>query len=113
MKTDYYNCFSIVTTLRTIDLQVNHHKKLLTALASVSYLIQSNEESLVPNEFYDRKVFSFQRIRMILAEICMEKNLTLNELFLIGLIRLAKQQSDQSKYFFLLNILSRRFDTAF
>ena len=67
---------------------------------------------MLPNVTYDRKYFSFQRVRMILSEVCMEKDMSINEILLIGLMHLAKHYSDANKYFHLFNILSRRFNIA-
>ena len=38
--------------------------------------------------------------------------MSLNEILLIGLMQLAKHLQDANKYFYLFNMLSRRFDTA-
>ena len=85
LKEYYYNCISIIAKNRTLDLYIKVPKELISIVYIISQL--TNKITKTP---IVKRYFVYQRIKMLLTEECQLKNISLNELVLIGLIKLAK-----------------------
>ena len=110
LKSFYYNCFSVITKNRTIDFEMSKPNKLYQCLSVISYLSSNKSED--DTQPAGKKFFVYQRIKMILQVESESRQMSINELLIIGLIKLAKIQESEENIFKLYNILSKRFDIS-